>query len=75
MTGLPSKKRWSELSPTQRNLITLAGIVQISLLIAALIDIRRRPAGKVNGSKTVWTAASFVNYIGPIAWFLFGRRR
>jgi hypothetical protein len=63
------------LTASQRRSIVLAGIVQVTLLIAALIDIRRRPAEAINGSKLLWTALAFVNFVGPIAYFIFGRKR
>ena len=71
----PAKKRWADLTPVQRRAIIGAGIVQNSLLVAALVDIRRRPARKVRGDKRLWTAASFVSWVGPIAWFTCGRKR
>ena len=69
------KKRWSDLSPAQRRAIIAAGVVQNSLLVAALVDIRRRPQKKVRGDKRLWAAASFVSWVGPIAYFTYGRRR
>ncbi|UGS38114.1 PLD nuclease N-terminal domain-containing protein [Capillimicrobium parvum] len=69
------KQRWSDLSPGRRTGILAAGVVQIALLVAALVDLRRRPADEVNGDKRLWAALSFVNYVGPIAYFAFGRRR
>jgi len=71
----PAKKQWSDLSPGQRAAIVGAGIVQVGLLVAALVDIRRRPAKQINGPKGAWVAASFVNYVGPLAYFAFGRKR
>jgi hypothetical protein len=68
------RKRWSALSSGQRAAIAGAGLVQFGLMLAALIDIRRRPARRIRGGKGVWTAASFVNFVGPIAYFAFGRR-
>lgn len=68
------KRRWSELSARQRTAICVAGSVQISLCVAALVDIRRRPASELNGPKWAWTAAAFVNFAGPLAYFRFGRR-
>ena len=68
------KKRWSELSPVQQTAIGLLGTVQIGLLMAALWDIRRRADEEINGSKTLWAAAAFINFVGPIAYFLFGRK-
>jgi hypothetical protein len=44
-------------------------------MLAALLDIRRRPAGQIRGPKGAWVAASFVNTIGPLAYFVFGRKR
>ncbi len=49
--------------------------IQISLLVSALSDIYHRPADQINGSKTAWTLLSFVNFIGPLAYFAFGRKR
>ena len=59
------RKKWSDLSTGQKRGIALSGAVQIGLLIAALTDIHRRPAGEIRGSKWVWTAASFSNFAGP----------
>lgn len=70
-----AKKRWEDLSTAQKGGITLAGAIQISLLAAALVDIYRRPAEEIRGNKLLWTAASFVNFIGPISYFLLGRKR
>ena len=70
-----AKQRWSDLSPAQRRGIIGAGIVQNSLLIGALVDIRRRPAKKVRGDKRLWAAASFVSWVGPISYFTYGRKR
>ena len=69
------RMQWSDLTAGQRRGIALGGIVQITLLVAALIDIRRRPADAINGSKLLWTALAFVNFVGPIAYFIFGRKR
>ena len=55
--------------------IAVMGIVQFVLLAAALWDIRRRPAEAINGSKKLWYTLAFVNFIGPIAYFLVGRKK
>ncbi len=70
-----SKKTWSDLSGTQRRAIVGLIAVQLTLLTAALTDLRRRPARMVNGDKRVWTAVSFINFVGPAAYFAFGRKR
>ena len=55
----------------------LRGIVQFALLAAALADIYRRPSQEINGSKWLWSAVAFANFmgIGSIAYFAFGRKR
>jgi hypothetical protein len=70
-----AKQRWSDLSSGQQRAIVGAGIVQVGLMLAALLDIRRRPAGQIRGPMGAWVAASFVNTIGPLAYFVFGRKR
>ena len=75
-TESPSqKRRWKDLSPRARAAIIAAGVVQNSLLVAALVDLRRRPARTVRGDKRLWAAAAFVNFVGPIAYFTYGRKR
>jgi hypothetical protein len=71
----PSKRSFRDLSPAQRAVIGGAGVVQVGLLAAALLDLRGRPARKVRGDKRLWVAASFVNYVGPLAYFAYGRKR
>ena len=71
-------QRWSDLSERNRKLIITAGIVDVSLRIAALIDIKRRPASQIRGRKGLWAAVvAVVNSAGvlPVSYFLFGRRR
>lgn len=55
---------------------TIAAIgAMLGLLAVTLIDIKRRPASKIRGSKQMWTALSFINWVlGPVAYFIFGRR-
>jgi hypothetical protein len=69
------KKRWGDLSPRQRSAVVGAGVVQVSLLLAALTDLWRRPAEQIRGHRLTWTALCFVNFVGPLAYFRFGRRR
>jgi hypothetical protein len=67
--------KWSELSRRNRRLITVTGVVEVALLAATLVDLKRRPADQIRGPKRMWTAIAFINIIGPIAYFTFGRRR
>jgi len=71
-------QRWSDLSERNRKLIIAAGIVDVTLRVAALIDIKRRPASQIRGRKGLWaTVVAVVNSAGvlPVSYFLFGRRR
>jgi hypothetical protein len=70
-----SRKRWRDLTPAQRRGIIAAGVVQNGLLVATLVDLKRRPARKIRGDKRLWTAAAFVSWIGPISYFTYGRKR
>lgn len=72
---MPGRRSWSELRPDEKKLIGAAGAVQITLMVLALRDIWKRPPSSIRGSRGAWTAASFVNFVGPITYFLFGRRR
>lgn len=69
------KKTWKEMSPSARVGFILVGIAQVSLLIAAQRDISRRPAELINGPKAAWRAASFINFVGPVGYFVLGRKR
>ena len=73
-----AKRRWSDLSERNRRLIIITGTVEALLKIAALVDLRRRTADEVRGSRRVWAGAIvLVNSVGavPVAYFLLGRRR
>ena len=70
--------RWSDLSESNRRLIIAAAISEAVLKTAVLIDISRRPASQIRGSKRMWIiAAVLVNSagVGPLSYFAFGRRR
>lgn len=66
---------WSDLTDQQRRGITVAGIAQVALFFAAVLSIRRTPEERVRGRKGAWYALSFLNWVGPIAWFAVGRDR
>jgi hypothetical protein len=73
-----TRRTWSELSPRTRRLIVVTGVGEGLLKVAALIDLARRPAAEVRGSKVRWAlAVTLVNSVGvvPLVYFVFGRRR
>lgn len=69
------KKQWSDLSRAQQRAIIVGGIAELIMTTIALGDLVRRPANRVRGPKLVWLLAFFVQPMGPILYFLAGRRR
>ena len=75
---MAAQRRWSDLSEGTRKLIIVVAVAESVLKGAALIDLRRRPANQVRGSKWLWAPViAVVNSAGvvPISYFAFGRRR
>lgn len=70
-----SRVKWGEMSPAKRAGVIVLGIIQVSLLAAALWDLRRRPPEMVRGDKRLWVGVSFINFVGPISYFVIGRKR
>lgn len=74
-------KQWK--APKQRKRPSLAmnpnavaqRIILLALVIWAIRDIQRRRDDELNGDRKIWTLAAFAPPIGPIAYFLFGRKR
>ncbi len=53
----------------------IQGLGNLALSVWAVRDIRRRDAAEIKGNRKVWLIAAFAPPIGPIAYFLLGRRR
>ena len=73
-----AKKRWKDLSPRAKRFLIIGGAFEGVLKIAALVDLRKRPAGQIRGSKRRWAAAIvLINSMGavPIAYLMRGRKR
>jgi hypothetical protein len=58
-------------------MIIAAAVVETGLKAAVLVDLRRRSASQVRGSRRLWAASMLVNSAGliPLSYFAFGRRR
>ena len=69
-----TKRRWKDLSTGQKVTVGVVGAAQVTLTAAAYRDLVRRPADQVNGTKLAWGLALLVNWVGPIAYFLDGRK-
>ncbi|HEX9033163.1 MAG TPA: PLD nuclease N-terminal domain-containing protein [Streptosporangiaceae bacterium] len=75
---MAERKRWSDLSEGTRKLIIIGAAAEGLLKVAALADLRRRPASDVRGPKWLWAAVIvLVNSFGgaPLCYFAFGRRQ
>ncbi|WOP17714.1 PLDc N-terminal domain-containing protein [Raineyella sp. LH-20] len=70
-----AKKRWRDLTKGQQAAMLALASVQLSLAATAWADLARRPAKDVRGSKGVWAAVIAIDFIGPILYFLRGRRK
>jgi hypothetical protein len=74
---MAASKQWSDLSEGRRRLFIAVAVVDGTLRIAALIDIKRRPASQIRGKKWAWaTAVAIISSAGilPISYFVFGRQ-
>ncbi|HEY8558734.1 MAG TPA: hypothetical protein VIM97_15565 [Actinomycetes bacterium] len=75
---MATRRQWSDLSPRTRKLLAVAAVAEGILKLAALIDLKRRPASQVRGPKWLWaTVLTIVSSAGvvPISYFIFGRRQ
>ena len=70
-----ASRKWADLSGRQRAAVLGLGSLQLVLAARAWIDLARRPADAVNGPKAVWAALIGVNWVGPLSYFRWGRRR
>jgi hypothetical protein len=53
----------------------IINLINMVLVILAIRDIRRRRDDEINGKRKWWMLAAFAPPIGPIAYFIFGRKR
>ena len=75
---MAARRQWSDLSQRTRRLLIGAGVAEGMLKVAALIDLKRRPATQVRGPKWLWaTVVTVVGSAGvvPVSYFVVGRRQ
>jgi len=75
---MAARKQWSDLGERNRSLLIAAAVVEGILKVAALIDMKRRPASQIRGPKWLWAAVVVVVSsagVVPISYFVFGRRQ
>ncbi len=70
------KRGWNDISPRNRRILIAAAAIEAALKAVALLDMKRRPASQIRGSKKVWASAMIINSFGvvPIAYFVVGVR-
>ena len=74
---------WKDLSPIEKTNFLIQRFVQAGIIAWMLMDIRNRPADKINGKKAVWAFLAFSSAttrhifipIGAILYLLIGRKR
>ena len=67
-----NKKQTKQTPPVVR---IFQGLINAGLVIWAARDIRQRDASQLNGNRKFWLVATFAPPFGPIAYFIFGRKR
>ncbi|MET0716329.1 MAG: PLD nuclease N-terminal domain-containing protein [Mycetocola sp.] len=77
MTKKSNKKQltWKNMEPGQKAAVFVTGTVQMILAATAWRDLAKRSASQINGPKGLWAVIIAVNWVGPIAYFVGGRRK
>jgi hypothetical protein len=73
-----SKKKqltWKNMDSGQKTAVLVTGTIQMILAATAWRDLAKRSAPQINGPKGLWAVIIAVNWIGPIAYFIGGRRK
>ena len=70
-----SDRSWGSLPATTRRLLEVGGVIEFGFKLAALRDIYLRADEEIRGNKWVWVAAQAINTLGPLSYFMFGRRK
>jgi hypothetical protein len=71
---LMTRRSWQDLSPVQKSANIIMALVEIVLVSLALRDIAHRPESEINGKKRTWVLTSLIQPVGPIIYFIFGRK-
>lgn len=77
MGTMRARTRWADLPRATQIGLAAAGSVEALLKIWSLVDLARRPAGQIRGSKAAWALSLMtVNSLGlvPLIYLRRGRR-
>jgi Phospholipase_D-nuclease N-terminal len=72
---MPQRKRWNDLTPTQKTLLLVGASIELSLTMTALADLVTRPSTALRGPRLAWLAALVVQPFGPVAYLTLARQR
>jgi hypothetical protein len=71
----PKRKGWKEMTSAQKGGNIAFRIIGMVLTGLALWDLKNRPDDRIKGKKGVWALVSLAQPIGPIIYFIFGRKK
>lgn len=63
-----------DFSPTAWVIVGILIAVEVVLLVTALIMVSRTPSERLTLPRVAWILLCFVQIIGPIAFFMLGRK-
>lgn len=69
------KTSWSDLSQNEQYAVIGGAAVELVLKLTAWHFLYHDPKEKIRGSKWAWFPVTLVNFIGPLAFLLFGRKK
>ncbi|MFV8380195.1 PLDc N-terminal domain-containing protein [Corynebacterium hindlerae] len=69
------KLRWSDLDPSAKGWIIGLGAYEILEKLIVWHFIYHTPRSKTRGSKWLWFGLSFINFVGPLAYAVWGRKK
>ncbi|AKK03183.1 PLDc N-terminal domain-containing protein [Corynebacterium epidermidicanis] len=67
--------KWSDLDPAAQACVVGLAAAEVIEKLTTWHFIYHRPAEKTRGPKWMWYLLSFINVIGPAAYFLCGRKK
>jgi cytolysin (calcineurin-like family phosphatase) len=73
--NMVKKRKWQDMSSGQKTAALVLGSIQVALAVTAWRDLAKREVSEVRGSKARWAVVIGVNFIGPVLYFLRGRKR
>lgn len=70
----PQHAKVPRLNRTKKSILGILGLAQLGLATAAGLDLARRDPKRIHGPKAFWYSVLPINWLGPIAYFLAGRK-